>query len=174
MGNQLGLEDINAFLNQLATDFNQPTKLYLLGGSALNLLGHPRRTLDIDLTAIPFPQELKTTIAKIEKLLKIEIEEVPIHEFIPIPKQAETRHIHITTINALEVFVYDPYSIALSKLARGFETDLQDILFLLQESIIELNKLSEFMEEALPKAWDFDIDPKDMKKYFAEVKRLYN
>ncbi|MEZ4644854.1 MAG: hypothetical protein R3E31_19340 [Chloroflexota bacterium] len=64
-----------------------------------------------------------------------------------------------------------PYTIALSKLARGFEADLQDVLFLLRQRIIVLDELTRYVEIALPQAWDFDINPADLSLYFDEVKR---
>jgi hypothetical protein len=66
----------------------------------------------------------------------------------------------------------NPYSIALSKLSRGFETDLQDILFLLRQKIISLDDLKRHVEKALPQAWDFNIDPADLQLYFNEIQRL--
>ena len=99
---------------------------------------------------------------------------MPIEEFIPLPKQTETRHIQVMVIEKLEIFIFDPYSIALSKLARGFEADIQDVVFMLNEGVIELEALSAFVKDALPKAWDFDIDPADLEKYFLEAQRLLN
>ena len=39
---------INAFLAEVGKRYQQTAKLFLLGGSALSLLGSPRPTLDID------------------------------------------------------------------------------------------------------------------------------
>ena len=73
----------------------------------------------------------------------------------------------------IEVFVFDPYSIALSKLARGFDADIQDVLFLLQRDIIMLNELIQVVEDAIPVAWNYDIDPKELMNYLGVVKNLY-
>jgi hypothetical protein len=174
VGKKLALEDIRRFLHQLGTIYNKSARLYLLGGSALSVLGHPRRTLDIDLAAGSLPPDLIDAIKTLEKALEIEVEFVPIEEFIPLPGQAETRHIQVMAVGELEIFIFDPYSIALSKLARGFEADIQDVVFMLNERVVALETLSDFVKDALPKAWDFDIDPADLEKYFKEVKRLLN
>ena len=71
------------------------------------------------------------------------------------------------------MYVFDPYAIALSKLARGLETDIQDVLFLLTNGVIELETLEIFVEEAIPFAWDHDVDPSDLKQYMGEVRRIY-
>jgi hypothetical protein len=46
-----------------------------------------------------------------------------------LPDGAEQRHYKVGQYGSIEVYTYDPYSIALSKIARGFETDIQDVLF---------------------------------------------
>ncbi len=41
--------DVEAFLQRLGERVQEPATLYLVGGSAMCLLGSPRRTLDNDL-----------------------------------------------------------------------------------------------------------------------------
>ncbi len=52
-----------------------------------------------------------------------------------------------------------PYTIALSKLARGLESDIQDVLFLLREGTIEMEERSRIVDQAIPLAWRRDVDP---------------
>lgn len=40
--------NLNAFLQRLGERYPHPASLYLLGGSALCLLGSPRTTVDVD------------------------------------------------------------------------------------------------------------------------------
>jgi len=173
----LAKEEIQHFLQKLGERFRQPAKIYLLGGSALCFWGNPRRTVDIDLTVEAEPIILPELLSAIQILageIKLEHEIVPIEEFIPLPEGAGERHRFLGTFGNIIVYAFDPYSIALSKLARGFETDIQDVIFLLQHDIISIKQLAEFVEEALPFAWDFDIDPADLRSHFDDVKRLYN
>ncbi len=53
----------------------------------------------------------------------------------------------------------DPYSIALSKLDRGFDTDLDDIVFLVQHNLVILEELERITRETLPRAAKFDLSP---------------
>jgi hypothetical protein len=174
MGN-LARDEIRTFLQKLGERYSHLATLYSLGGSALCFLGNPRRTVDIDYT-IPstFDQasELNKVINILADEMHLELEIVPIEEFIPLPKGNDKRHKLIEQFGNLKVYVYDPYSIALSKLSRGFETDLQDILFLLRQNIINLDDLKHYVEAALPQAWDFNIDPTDLLLYFDEIQRL--
>jgi hypothetical protein len=135
-------------------------------------LGSQRRTVDIDCTIVSISSELEATIDNIAQELHLEVEIIPIDEFIPLPPAASTRHYTVGNFGSISVYVYDPYSIALSKIARGFETDIQDVLFLLRQGFIDLDILSQYVEGILPVAWDFDIDPNAMKNPFRVVRQL--
>ena len=129
MGN-IATTEILDFLKRLGERYVRPATLFLMGGSAMCLLGNPRRTLDIDYIAETPPAEADELRAAIETLaseLKLEIEAVPLGEFIPLPDDASARHRLVGQFGELTVYVYDLYSIALSKVARGFETDLQSV-----------------------------------------------
>jgi hypothetical protein len=89
-----------------------------------------------------------------------------------LPSNTTARHYSLEKFGSIEVFIYDPFSIALSKLARGFDTDIQDVLFLLQHDIIEIDTLAKFVEDIIPVAWDYDIDPNDLRTHFDVVKNL--
>ena len=127
----LTIADIETFLRRLGDRYPHPTTLYLLGGSALCLLGSPRRTLDIDYFGSdrPDPEDvLAATIRSVATELHIEIEGVPLDQFIPLPQDSDSRHRFIGRFGNLIVYVFDPYSIAISKLDRGFETDPHELL----------------------------------------------
>ena len=176
MGNSLAAAEIEFFLRRLAEQYGKPATLYLLGGGGLCLLGSPRRTYDIDYTldeSSDKAQELLTTIEALADEMGLELEEVPLEEFIPLPEDAHTRHQWIGKFGSLNIYVYDPYSIAVSKLSRGLKSDLQDVIFLLREKMINLNELAKHIKAAFPEAWKFDIDPADLRLYFNEMLRMY-
>jgi hypothetical protein len=54
---------LQQFLKRLGEQFLHPAKLYLLGGSALCLLGSPRETLDVDYS-------LESPSVEIEQILE--------------------------------------------------------------------------------------------------------
>jgi hypothetical protein len=58
-----------------------------------------------------------------------------------LPEGSGERSIRIGQYGNLEVFVIDPYSIALSKLERGFDTDFDELAFLVQQSLVTLVEL---------------------------------
>jgi len=79
--------------------------------------------------------------------------------------------LHILTGAKYGFFADELYTIALSKIARGFESDLEDVLFMIQTGVIQYAELEEHFHEVLPRAAQFDIDPRDFRAYFAEIRR---
>ena len=172
MGRGLATEEIRSFLIRLGQQYPKPTNLYLLGGSALCYLGSPRRTIDIDIAVDISSKKLIDKISAVADELHVEVEIIPIDEFIPMPSNSTARHQVLEKFGDIDVYIFDPYSIALSKLARGFDTDIQDILFLLGQGLIEFDILVKFVEEAKPAAWDYDIDPDDLTTHLEVVRKL--
>ena len=162
--------EIQSILQNLGERVPPSSSLVLVGGSALTLLGSPRLTIDIDFVGDDVnPNELHQSILQIAKELKIHVEPVPIDRFIPLPKGSEERKIRIGKFGNLEIFVADPYSIALSKLDRGVETDFEDILFLVHHHFITLDELERVMRDALTYARKFDLHP-DILDHLEELK----
>lgn len=97
---------------------------------------------------------------------------MPLERFIPLPKGSEKRNIYIGQFGNLKIYVADPYSIALSKLDRGFDTDLDDLVFLVRQGYVALDKLESMARNARLEARKFDLNP-DMLIHLEELmKRL--
>lgn len=159
MPDSMDQQKIKNLLKNLGNSLKEPSRLILLGGSALALLGSSRLTIDIDFWGDDIaPSTLEKAIMTLAREMKILVEPVPLHRFIPLPNDSESRRIYVETFNNLEVYIADPYSIALSKLDRGFDTDIEDIIFLIQHNYIELNELEKVVEASIPSAREFDMD----------------
>jgi hypothetical protein len=103
--------------------------------------------------------------------LKLDVEAVPLNEFIPLPPNANARAHFVAQYGNLEVF--DLYSIALSKIARGFESDLEDVLFLLDDGLIDWVELEGYFQDVLPDISKADIDPHEFTLYFTAIKNRF-
>ena len=170
-------DTLMTLLARLGERCEQETRLYLLGGDALRLLGSPRETLDVDYTAEVSPEmapAFRETLTQLADELHLDLEEVPLAEFVPLPPLAHERHRLVGRFGLLEVYLFDPYSIALSKLARGFESDLEDVLFLLRIGAIELETLEQHFRAILPRVAKADIDPKEFQACFLEIRQRYS
>jgi hypothetical protein len=70
--------------------------------------------------------------------------------------------------STLDVFHFDFYSIALSKLHRGNEKDYVDVIQMVEQDLITLPQLREQFREVLPQLESFDIrlDANDYQRNF--------
>ena len=94
------------FLVRLGERCDRETRLYLLGGSALRLLGSPRETLDVDYTAgVPaeMAQAFQQAMTQLANEFRLDLEEVPLAEFLPLPPLAHERHRLVGRFGLLEV-----------------------------------------------------------------------
>lgn len=165
-----------AFFEQLGKRYSAPADVYLLGGSALLLLGGPRETIDIDYlysTSSGEEQFFKDQVEKIALEMKLDLEFVPIGEFIPLPEGAFERRKLVLRSGQIDVYIFDLYSIALSKIARGFESDFEDVLFLLEQKMIDFSQLEQYFEQILPLSGQADIIPSEFEAYFEELRRKW-
>jgi hypothetical protein len=165
------LLSLKAFFQRLGENFPAPVSLYLLGGSALCLLGSPRETLDVDYSIENGPLEAEQVLEQIAAELELDLEMVPLAEFIPLPPEAETRRRLVGKYGQVDVYIFDLYSIALSKIARGFESDLEDVEFLLSRKLIIWDTLETFFQNILPRASSTDIDRNEFQLYFDTLRR---
>jgi hypothetical protein len=167
---------LETFLQRLGERFPNPAEFYLLGGSALCLLGSPRETLDLDYTfevASEQAQAFQVILDQLGAEMKLDLESVPMAEFIPLPPEARQRRRFVGHFGNLDVYIFDLYSIALSKIGRGFEADIEDVLFMLSEKLIEFSELERLYQIILPNIAKFDIDPKEFGTYFFELRRRW-
>ena len=161
------------FLNRLGGQFPSTASFYLLGGSALCFLGSPRETLDIDYTTDLDQnnvKEVENIIHQLASQLKLDVESFPIGEFIPLPPNATARRRFIGRFGSMDVYIFDLYTISLSKIARGFDADIEDVLFLLKQRLISFELLEQYFRIVLPDAPKLDIDRNEFSEYFKELR----
>jgi hypothetical protein len=164
-------DQIRAYLYTLGNRYTHPAQLYLLRGSALCLLGSPRPTLDIDYIGDDLKKDdLQIKMEEIAREMGLDVEAVPINSFIPVPSGGNKRSLHIGKFGKIDVYVFDPYSIALSKLERGFDIDFDDIVFLIKRGFVDLGKLEEIMNASLPRAREFDMNPNEVLVHLKALK----
>lgn len=168
----LAEETILAFLEEVGRRYSQPAELLLLGGSALCLLGSPRPTLDIDYVGDDLSKnKLQQCIDQVAQDMGIVVEAVPIAGFVPLPEDAEQRNVSVGQFGAVQVHILDPYSMALSKIDRGFDTDIEDIVFLIQRGFVRLDHLRTLVGEALERAGEFSLSKPEMRDHLDTVEQ---
>jgi hypothetical protein len=100
-----------------------------------------------------------------------DVEAVPIAEFVPLPPGAETRRHFIGRFGQVVVYVYDLYTIALRKIARGIETDMDDGIILVRSNLIYLSELQKHFQAVLPRAAQAEIIPGEFQQYYQDLLR---
>jgi hypothetical protein len=100
----------------------------------------------------------------------LDVEAVPIDRFIPIPHNENKRNLYIGRFGKIDVYIFDPYAIALSKIDRGFDTDLDDVVFLIKHKYVDIEELEQVINDALPHAHKFDMNPNEVLAHFQVLK----
>jgi hypothetical protein len=137
----------------LGADFRGAGRIYLVGGTSIVFEKLRQQTLDIDVVIDIEPQALALFIEAVRDLmveLDVNVEEASPGDFIPLPSGYATRHVYVGRFGQLDVYHFDLYSAALSKIARGREQDYQDVLALLKAQRIAWPQLKAYYEEILP------------------------
>lgn len=173
-------ETIQDFLQRLGQCYRHSGTVYLVGGSSLLLAAAKESTFDIDLhfeVPAEHQSEFIECLRRLSRQTQLPVEQVSPGEFLPLPAGYGERRRYIGRFGQLELFHFDFYSVALSKLMRGNEKDFTDVISLVQTGIIALEKLEQYFEEILPKvdAYNLRADSQDFMRKFALFKeRLAN
>jgi hypothetical protein len=151
MRQRVGRLEIEHFLIQ-AGRTRQPGRLYLTGGAALVHRGiRPGQTLDIDIQITVDPANLTAKIAQLKQKMNMNIEFASPGDFIPLPTQWEIRSEFIKRYDQVDVFYFDWYSIALSKMQRANRQDVVDVQLLVRQGFVEVTELDQLYQDVLNK-----------------------
>ncbi|MBI3741676.1 MAG: hypothetical protein HY257_07975 [Chloroflexi bacterium] len=115
------------------------------------------------------------TIRELKDELIINVEEVSPADFIPLPSGARDRAVFIGRYGSLDIFHFDFYSTALSKIARGTQEDLDDVLTLMRAGRIEHNRLEKYFAEIKPRVASESLkqDPQEFERNFQTLRQLW-
>lgn len=169
---------IENFLKSLGRTFRKPGRLYLVGGAALVHAGlRPGSTQDIDVEVRAADEdEMVNVIRQLKDTLKINVEFASPGDFIPLPDQWEMSAKYIARYGSVDVFYFDFYSIALSKIQRGSTRDINDVKLLLQQKVITLEGLDTAYNEILPRVGKRPynrLDPAQFAKRYTDMRQMF-
>ena len=169
---------IELFLRQLGERYPRPGRVYLVGGPTLVLEGFRQQTLDIDIAVDVAPADHDDFIRVVRALkdsLAVNVEEASPGDFIPLPTGYANRHEFVGRFGQLDVFHFDLYSTALSKIERGRSQDLADVILLLQNRRLDWGQLAGFFREILPQVGLRSLrqDPEEFEKNFRALEAMW-
>ncbi len=168
---------IESFLQQLGRTFRKQGRLYLVGGAALVHAGiRSGFTQDIDIQVGETNEDdLIITLQQLAKQMQINIKFASPSDFIPVPSQWEMNTRYVGRYGSIDVFYFDFYSIALSKIERGSANDINDVMLLVQQGIIELEELDNAYNEVLPRVGKRPynrLDPQKFAEHYISIRQL--
>lgn len=145
---------------ELGRSVPRGTRMYLTGGATAVLEGWRPSTVDIDVRFEPDSDAALSTVADLKETLSVNVELASPLDFLPPLPGWQDRSRFRFREGELEVFDFDPYSQALSKLERGFELDLEDVRSMVEAEQVEPLKLMQLYEEIEDQLYRFPaIDP---------------
>jgi hypothetical protein len=138
--------------------------MYLTGGATAVLEGWRESTVDIDVRFEPDSDAALARIRDLKEKLDVNVELASPLDFLPpLPGWQERSRFRLREGN-LEVFDFDPYSQALSKLARGFELDLADVRSMVESGHVDPERLRELFAAIEPELFRFpSVDPPSLR-----------
>jgi hypothetical protein len=143
---------LRAFLDALGRRFPHPARLFLAGGESLVWRGLRGTTRDVDIAYevdVRWQGEWMGAIRALILEHRTSVEEASPRDFIPLPPGADGRAEFIGRFGQIDVFLFDPYSVALSKLERGHAQDLADVRAMLSKGVLDAKRLHEAFEAIL-------------------------
>jgi hypothetical protein len=131
------------------------TKMYLTGGATAVLEGWRQSTVDVDVRFEPDSDEPLRRISELKEELAVNVELASPLDFLPeLPGWRERSRFRFRAGN-LEVFDFDLYSQAMSKLERGFQLDLEDVRNMVEGEKLDPKKLLGLFEAIEPELYRF-------------------
>jgi hypothetical protein len=141
---------IRALADALAHVARAPVTVYLTGGATAVLEGWRESTVDVDVRFEPEADELLRELADLKNRLDLNIELASPPDFIPeLPGWRERSRLVIQA-GRVTVRHFDFYSQALAKIERGFEQDLADARRMIDEGLVEPDRLRELYDAIEP------------------------
>lgn len=170
---------VHYFLVKLGIEFRHSGRLYLVGGTTLVYEGLREQSLDIDIhyeVEDRHEAEFSHTIRRLKDELQINVEMASPGDFIPLPAGWKERAKHVGRFGLVDVFHFDLYSTALSKIERGREGDYQDVITLLRTGQIAFEDLQQALDNIMPRVERESLkrNPERFKRNFAVLTAMWD
>jgi hypothetical protein len=166
-------ERIRRLARELGRVVSRGTRMYLTGGATAVLEGWRESTVDIDVRFEPDSDAALSKIRDLKEELAVNVELASPLDFLPALDGWRERSRFRFREGSLDVFDFDPYSQALSKLERGFDLDLEDVRSMVLSGRVEPAKLLELFEGIEPELFRFPaVDPAGLRAAVESITSL--
>jgi hypothetical protein len=157
-------ERIKRLAQELGRVVAPGTRMLLTGGATAVLEGWRDSTVDVDVRFEPDSDAALTRIRDLKEEIDLNVELASPLDFLPpLPGWQDRSRFRFREGN-LEVFDFDPYSQALSKLERGFDIDLDDVRSMVASGLVTPIKLLELFDAIEGELFRFPtVDPASLR-----------
>ena len=168
-------QKIDQFLRDVGRGYQRGPviRLYLVGGAELVHAGiRAGDTQDIDLEISD--GNLASVIRQVGQRLNVNVEFAAPGDFLPLPSQWEVMSQYVGRYGQVDVFYFDFYSLALSKIERGSSRDITDVELLVRQGVVTLPELDSAFGEVVAKMGQgayFKLDPTTFTQKYQRVRQ---
>ena len=168
------------FLRKLGALFARPGRLFLVGETSQVLEGWRVRTERLEFAAGVAAEDrgaFAAALGQLRSQMGIELyEESPAH-VIPLPAghADRARPVADAQAGALQVYHFDPYSVAFRLIARGDEPDYHAVLAYLRHGWLKVEEMNTLLGDLLPRFTSETIqqDPAEFRRKFRGLLQMW-
>lgn len=145
MRGALTRERLQALMHEIARRAPRggPYRVHVVGGGTAVWFGWRLSTIDADLYSDD--EAVFRDVQAIKERLEINVEFARPEHFVPALEGSEQRHLLIETIGRVRFYHYDPYAQLLSKVVRGFRTDVADAQSLVESGLVNVARFRQLV-----------------------------
>ena len=169
---------VEAFLTRLGEAFDRPGRIFLVGDTTQVFEGWRARTDRLHFAAEVEPgyrAAFDEAVHGLQAQTGIEVLEESPADVIPLPAGHEKRARFVGRFGALEVFHFDPYSVAFRLIARGDEPDYHAVLAFLEHGWVTVDEMNALLADVLPRFTSETIqqDPAEFRRKYRGLLQMW-
>ena len=168
------------FLGRLSTAFNRPGRLYLVGETSQLFEGWYRRIEQVTVAAQVAAEDqagFSVALDALQNEMGIQVVEEAPGDVIPLPAghASRARLISAQPAGPLQLYHFDPYSVAFRLITRGDEPDYQVVLAYLQHGWVTVEGMNDLLADLLPRFTNETIqqDPAEFRRKFKGLLQMW-
>lgn len=169
---------LDAFLTRLGATFVRMARLYLIGETTQLFEGWREWTQRIEFTAEVSPNDRAVFDAAMDGLqsqMGVAVFQESPGDVIPLPDDYGARARPAGAFGRLDVYHFDPYSVAFRLIARGDEPDYQVALAFLERGWMTVDEMQAQLADLLPRFSRETIqqDPAEFRRKFKGLLQMW-
>lgn len=169
---------LETFLARVGLAFGRPARVYLIGETTQVYEGWREWVRRVEFAADVLPDNrlaFDKIIRNLRADLGIEVLEESPGDVIPLPEAYETRARFAGRFASLDIYHFDPYSVAFRLIARGDEPDYHAVLTYLQRGWLTVDEMNALLADLLPQFTSDTIqqDPAEFRRKFKGLLQMW-